>query len=311
MGFPVTDQKTTPDTFGCYNHFQGGSIYWTDETGAHAVHKNIRDQWKKERWETGYLGYPITSTKIYSNKTKMVNRFQGGEITWEDGIGAVDTVPFNKLRLRLHKVKCIDETGREFFEPLKEDKIELGVVPFSANGGTQPEKKSFSVGTFKQDGDEVNYDHPKELVAFDLKNDTGWSKNFTVAIFLSEKNPLGGFGDFLKELAEEVRDKLVTLLAEKTEEVIGEGAESLWGALGKIIGSIIGKILGWIIKKLFGWLIKLLLIDNIFPEEITVDYELPSIWETWEGRTYSPTYTSSTGPTYGEYEVSYFWELIA
>ena len=35
LGYPATDELTTPDGVGRYNHFQGGSIYWTPQTGAH------------------------------------------------------------------------------------------------------------------------------------------------------------------------------------------------------------------------------------------------------------------------------------
>jgi uncharacterized protein with LGFP repeats len=41
LGYPTTDEETAPDKIGRYNHFRKGqaesSIYWTPETGAHAV----------------------------------------------------------------------------------------------------------------------------------------------------------------------------------------------------------------------------------------------------------------------------------
>ena len=45
LGYPLTDETATPDGVGRYNHFQGGSIYWTPATGAHEVHGAIRGQW--------------------------------------------------------------------------------------------------------------------------------------------------------------------------------------------------------------------------------------------------------------------------
>lgn len=53
LGYPVTDETTTPDGNGRYNHFQGGSIYWTPETGAWEVHGAIRDKWAELGWERG------------------------------------------------------------------------------------------------------------------------------------------------------------------------------------------------------------------------------------------------------------------
>jgi hypothetical protein len=45
LGYPITDQTTTPDGSGAYNRFQTGSIYWSAWTGAHEVHGPIRDEW--------------------------------------------------------------------------------------------------------------------------------------------------------------------------------------------------------------------------------------------------------------------------
>jgi uncharacterized protein with LGFP repeats len=42
---PLTDESPTPDGIGRFNHFQGGSIYWTPGIGAHEVHGAIRDKW--------------------------------------------------------------------------------------------------------------------------------------------------------------------------------------------------------------------------------------------------------------------------
>jgi uncharacterized protein with LGFP repeats len=35
LGQPLTDELGTPDGVGRFNHFQGGSIYWTPTIGAH------------------------------------------------------------------------------------------------------------------------------------------------------------------------------------------------------------------------------------------------------------------------------------
>ena len=61
LGYPVTDETGTPDGVGRFNHFQGGSIYWTPGTYAHEVHGLIRDRWASQGWERNpQLGYPIT-----------------------------------------------------------------------------------------------------------------------------------------------------------------------------------------------------------------------------------------------------------
>lgn len=65
LGYPRTDESGTPDGHGRFNHFQGGSIYWTAGTGAHEVHGLIRDRWSALGWERNpQLGYPISDELI-------------------------------------------------------------------------------------------------------------------------------------------------------------------------------------------------------------------------------------------------------
>lgn len=65
LGYPRTDESGTPDGRGRYNHFQGGSIYWTADTGAHEVHGLLRDRWSALGWERNpQLGYPISDELI-------------------------------------------------------------------------------------------------------------------------------------------------------------------------------------------------------------------------------------------------------
>jgi len=65
LGYPRTDETSTPDGIGRFNHFQGGSIYWTPATSAHEVHGLIRDRWASLGWERNpQLGYPISDELI-------------------------------------------------------------------------------------------------------------------------------------------------------------------------------------------------------------------------------------------------------
>ncbi len=60
LGFPTTDEISTPDGIGRFNHFaNAGSIYWTPSTGPMMVRGTIRDRWASLGWENGPLGYPI------------------------------------------------------------------------------------------------------------------------------------------------------------------------------------------------------------------------------------------------------------
>jgi len=91
LRYPVTDETSTPDGTGRFNHFQHGSIYWTPQTGAHEVHGAIKDKWASLGWERSLLGYPVTDemdqpTNDYG--TGRFNNFQHGSIYWTLQTGA-------------------------------------------------------------------------------------------------------------------------------------------------------------------------------------------------------------------------------
>src|SRR5262245_36512941 len=88
LGYPFTDESVTPDGVGRYNHFQGGSIYWTPATGAHEVHGAIRALWSSLGWEQSFLGYPLTDESLPPDLGGRYNHFDGGSIYWSPATGA-------------------------------------------------------------------------------------------------------------------------------------------------------------------------------------------------------------------------------
>lgn len=87
LGFPLTDESTTPDGVGRYNHFEGGSIYWTPSTGAWEIHGAIRDKYASLGWERSFLGYPVSDEFDGPGNTQVSN-FQSGQIGWSPRFGA-------------------------------------------------------------------------------------------------------------------------------------------------------------------------------------------------------------------------------
>ncbi|WP_432497922.1 LGFP repeat-containing protein [Kineococcus auxinigenes] len=85
LGYPTTSE--TPIRGGAFNHFQGGSIYWSPTTGAHVVRGAIREAWAAQGWETGRLGYPTSDE--YDVPGGRRSDFAGGSITWTPAGGAV------------------------------------------------------------------------------------------------------------------------------------------------------------------------------------------------------------------------------
>ena len=81
MGYPATDETTTPDQVGRYNHFsKASSIYWTPRTWSHEVYGRIRERWAALGWERSYLGYPTTGE--FSVSGGRQNNFENGYIRW-------------------------------------------------------------------------------------------------------------------------------------------------------------------------------------------------------------------------------------
>ncbi|MCB5190499.1 hypothetical protein LG198_07150 [Methylobacillus arboreus] len=87
LGRPLTDELGAPDGIGRYNHFEGGSIYWTSKTGAWSVQGPIRNQWATLGWERSWLGYPISDQGPRTGGGYQ-SRFQGGYIYWTKAKGA-------------------------------------------------------------------------------------------------------------------------------------------------------------------------------------------------------------------------------
>jgi uncharacterized protein with LGFP repeats len=79
LGYPRTDEMCGIAGGGCFQKFQGGSIYWTATTGAHPVTGLIYDKWASLSWEYGRLGYPTTDAVAVPGGFQQ--RFQKGTLT--------------------------------------------------------------------------------------------------------------------------------------------------------------------------------------------------------------------------------------
>ncbi|QNQ89420.1 hypothetical protein GP475_01335 [Corynebacterium poyangense] len=90
LGFPVTDELPTPGGLGRFNHFEGGSIYWTSTTDAHVVWGAIRQRWADLGWEQSPLGFPTTDEVFTPDLRARFNHFQHGSIYWHPEYGAVE-----------------------------------------------------------------------------------------------------------------------------------------------------------------------------------------------------------------------------
>src|SRR5450432_1000011 len=58
LGLPVTEERLAADGRGRVGCFKYGAIWWSQETGAHAVTGPILETWLARGGEMGPLGYP-------------------------------------------------------------------------------------------------------------------------------------------------------------------------------------------------------------------------------------------------------------
>ncbi|MEE2030774.1 alpha/beta hydrolase-fold protein [Rhodococcus chondri] len=88
LGYPTTGESGTPDGRGRFNHFQHGAIYWTPENGAHPVRGAIFEEWKRQGWEGGPLGYPVLDEARTPDGRGVVQGFEIGAMYWSEQTGA-------------------------------------------------------------------------------------------------------------------------------------------------------------------------------------------------------------------------------
>lgn len=88
LGIPTTNEESAPNG-GRYSTFEGGTIYWTSETGAHNVWGGILTAWENEGGAGGGLGYPTGDEQTVPGGWQQ--EFQNGTITYTDGQPQVET----------------------------------------------------------------------------------------------------------------------------------------------------------------------------------------------------------------------------
>ena len=137
LGFPVTDEL--PAGAVRFNHFQGGSVYWSAGTGAHEVRGSIRALWAGLGWERSVLGLP-TSGELPADGGRY-NRFQGGSVYWSPSTGAHEVhglIAAQYLHLGAERsalgYPVSDETAAA--GSARVSRFEHGTISWTLDGGT-------------------------------------------------------------------------------------------------------------------------------------------------------------------------------
>ena len=81
LGYPLTDTRCTLRNGGCFQHFQGGSLYATgSQARAYVSQGRTRDRWAASGWENGTLGFPTTDTVCGLRDGGCFQHFQSGSV---------------------------------------------------------------------------------------------------------------------------------------------------------------------------------------------------------------------------------------
>ena len=91
LGYPTKDLACGLVNEGCFQDFQGGSMYYSPATGARFILGNIRSAWGRLGWENSSLGYPITDEMCGLAGGGCFHKFSGGSIYWTPATGAYST----------------------------------------------------------------------------------------------------------------------------------------------------------------------------------------------------------------------------
>ncbi|MGY1917088.1 hypothetical protein [Blastococcus sp. SYSU DS0973] len=88
LGYPLTDTRCTLRNGGCFQHFQGGSMYATgSQARAYVTQGRTRDRWAAAGWENGLLGFPTSDTVCGLRNGGCYQHFQSGSVYSSAGTG--------------------------------------------------------------------------------------------------------------------------------------------------------------------------------------------------------------------------------
>lgn len=138
LGPCLTNTNPTADG-GKYNHFQNGSIYFSDATGVHEVHGAIAVLWYALTWELGPLGYPVTDELPTADGIGAWNEFQRGAIYWRPDLGAHEVYGaiFNAWNSQGRELGCFGYpiSGEYADGDLRRSDFEFGTITWSQDQG--------------------------------------------------------------------------------------------------------------------------------------------------------------------------------
>lgn len=88
LGEPTGPHLRINGIDGYRRNFEHGSVYWTRRTGAHELHGEIAEAWRRNGGERSRLGFPTTDTRATDDGRGRYSHFEGGSVYWTPEHGA-------------------------------------------------------------------------------------------------------------------------------------------------------------------------------------------------------------------------------
>ena len=88
LGYPTGRQVCGLVRGGCFQGFQGGTLYTSPATGGFGVRGAVLGTYGALGWERGWLGYPTGADTCGTTSTGCRQAFQGGTMYWSPATGA-------------------------------------------------------------------------------------------------------------------------------------------------------------------------------------------------------------------------------
>jgi hypothetical protein len=236
--------------------------------------------------------------KLPKDHLKKLTKLHGQILDLPPGLAPQQTT--NKLELRIHKVKCVDETNGFLNSEAGDDEIDLGGTTVDENGDTH-KISPFRVGSDFDDGEQKVFSPLRRFTFFNLTEGTAFPKSYFVTLVLAEID-MGGLPEFLDKLLNWVKERVISALSTALGTAIG--------ASGGPVGAIIGAAVGFVVGRVFE-LFKSVWEDDIFTP-FTASVNIPSLAARWPGgATDSPQGTVTFNGHGGSYQLVYDWRMFA
>lgn len=210
-----------------------------------------------------------------------------------------------RLNLRIHSVKCVDETGGSFAERFGNDEIALGGFSVDPNG-TSIKISPFTVNNNFDDGEIQRYSPPRVFASFPLPA-FQTPRVFSAGFLLFEEDGGGMAGtvtSIFNKVVELIRGQKAAM-ARKATAVTANGDEEAVAAIP--IAAIWAIVKPFVIKFVLDQIVAAIK-DDLFPLQ-DVSVTLLSNNHTFNGSKTSPIQMVEFRGHDGVYQLFYDWEL--